>query len=224
MEKIKIKSYKEDFTIKLGNLSETIITYKFKDPRDALNYLVKHIRALPRQIIESLFKYIEKEGFCNQLFNPLEMYYYIIISFQIDCKVGVVRHWFNILNEFSTMDEIENLYKCLEDEIKLLNVVNRESHKFAVANTWGIWNESNIIKKGFNEINNLKFKVDATKLFNEAYEGKKIKKVFDFHLSRRIWKIVFIDDSWILAEDHGNSWFYPLTNFNSYILLEPYRY
>lgn len=220
----KIKDYKEDFTFKIGELSETIITYKFKDPRDALNYLVKHIRVLPRSIIVNLFDYIETEGYCKYLFNPMELYYYLILSLQIGCGIGMVRPWFNNLNEFSTINEIENLYKTLQEEMLFVNMITRESHKFAVANTWGIWNELNTNKVAFNRKNIEKLSINADKLFNETYKGKRIKILDGFHLDKGIWRIKFWDDSWILARDHNNGWYYPLTNFNSYKLLEPFRF
>lgn len=46
----------------------------------------------------------------------------------------------------------------------------------------------------------------------------------EFLLSRRIWKVYFKDGSWILANDQGNGWYYPLTNFNSYKLLKSYKF
>ncbi len=229
----KIKSFKKEFTIKLGELSENIVTYKFKDPRDALKYLVKHIRVLPRQVIDGIFEYIELEGFYSHLFNPLETYYYLIMALQLDCRVGVVQPWFNSINEFSTIVEIENLYKHLENEMTLLNTVNRESHKFAVANTWGIWNESNSSKIrdelntseiAFNQKDIMRLAIDADNLFGNNYKGREVKEAFGFMLGRRIWRVRFHDDSWILAADHGNGWYYPLTDFNSYKLIEPFRF
>ena len=228
-----IKSFKKEFTIKLGEISENIVTYKFKDPRDALKYLVKHIMVLPRQVIDGIFEYVEQEGFYSNLFNPLETYYYLIMALQLDCRVGIVQPWFNSINEFSTIAEIENLSKHLENEMTLLNTVNRESHKFAVANTWGIWNESNSSKiraelntseVAFNQKDIKKLSMDADKLFGDIYKGREVKEAYGFMLGRRIWKVRFQDNSWILAADHGNGWYYPLTNFNSYKLLVPFRF
>ena len=229
----KIKTYKKEFTIKLSETSENIVTFKFKDPRDALRYLVKHIRALPREVIDSIFKYIEMEGFYSHIFNPLETYYYLVMALQIDCRVGVVQPWFNQLDQYSTIIEIENLYKHLENEMTILNTINRESHKFAVANTWGIWNESNYSKIRaelntsevvFNQKDVAKLSIDADKLFGDYHRGKEVKEAYGFMLGRRIWRVRFKDDSWILAADHGNGWYYPLTDFNSYKLLEPCKF
>ena len=230
LEAINMYEFRKEFTIKLGDNSETILTIKFKDPRDALKYLVNGINNLTQEVVKEVFSYVEYGYNCN-LYNIKETYYYLMLCFQVENFITYPHNWFSNLDRFSTIDEIKDASKKLEKYLEALNWSNRLSHKFAVANTWKVWNDTQtrIKKSNLDSSENIVTKEDIKRssvsnedLFGspEGYKGKKVQYEVGFLLTRRLWKVIFTDGSWIIASDYGNGWYKPFTGINNYKIVE----
>ena len=213
----------DDLKTETGNK----IHYKFKDPRDLLNFLVKKWRLLSPVESQAMFIEYCTYGLTTGMFSPKEVYYYLmlelIFNFNFDFAV------FNPLPEsrFDRNLDVETLLKynkILETYDKELNSQTRIAHIFAVKNTWMIWNHYNQKVQISGEYAPTKKEIEACikrKPFHDKYLGKQIKYVIGFNLNIRIWQVFFEDDSWILAYDVGNGWYKPLTKFND---LKLFRY
>ena len=218
-----MSEFRKDFTIKIGDNSETILTIKFKDPRDALKYLVNGINNLTQEVVKEVFGYVEY-GYNCDLYSIKETYHYLMLCFQVENFVTFPHSWFLKLDAYSTIEEVKKAYDTLEVYKDNLNSAVRTSHKFAVANTWKVWNDTQIrIKKSnLDSSENIVTKEDIERfsVSNEGYKGKKVRYEIGFLLSRRLWRVVFEDNSWIIASDYGNGWYKPFTGINSYKIIE----
>ena len=221
-------NYRSDPTEEFGEGGHLI--FKFKDPRDTLKFLTNNFELLcdVEQII--LFNYVQRyedEGFYSQL----EIYYLLLLELKlplIDCfiaKHSIPKKDFKDLNE----EELEN-YKanCKQFRDEFEKSI-REAHKFAVANTWKVWNDiqANVRRKRIdtNEyvptVEDIKrSSIPASTLFDTNYKGREVSVTQGFNLYRRLWKVIFEDNSWVIASDLGNGWYSAETNFNSYKLLD----
>ena len=225
-----INGFKKEFTIKLDEKSETVLTIKFEDPRDALKYLANGINNLTQDVVEEVFEYVEYGYSCN-LFNIKETYQYLVLCFQVENFITYPHEWFIKLNRFSTISEIKKASDVIEKYLEALNRSNRISHQFAVTNTWKVWNNTqyNIRKTNLDSNENIIAKEDIKRssvsqdeLFCslEGYKGKEVHYEVGFLLSRRLWRVVFTDGSWLIASNHGNGWYRPFTKLNSYKITE----
>ena len=185
------------------------IEFKFKDPRDALKELVKNWKVYNIEISLKLLDYVNY-GISLGNYTPLQVYYHIILNFQIYFTAEFIDFNGNPpeLTKDSTEEErIEYLKKCeLYEED--LNTQTRISHIWAVANTWWYFHH---YSKEDSEIS----KMDKYLLFNN-YKGKNVKYATEFLLIERLWKVVFEDESWLIAFDVGNGWYKAMTDFDSY--------
>lgn len=189
------------------------ITYKFKDPRDTLNFLLKNWRLISPVESMHLYDHIEL-GYHLGIYTQIEIYYMLLLEQQLYFNLRYSMNYplpdiyYNRNTSVESKFEVLNLLKDYE---KKLNEVTRIAHKFAVKNTWLFWN----IQK-----NNIKFNpFDSENLFDEEYKGKKVDYVLSFNLYHRLWTVYFKDGSWIIASDVGNGWYAALTDFNSYKLI-----
>lgn len=221
-----LNPFKKEFIIKLSEKSESTLNIKFKDPRDALKYLVNNINNLSQKVVEEMFYYIEYGYDCN-LYNIKETYQYLTLCFQVENFITYPHSWFIKINKFSTISEIKEASEVIDKYLKSLNDAVRLSHKFAVANTWEFWNNTQyeIKKANLNTSENIVTNEDIKKssykpeeLFCslEGYKGKNVQSEIGFLLTRKLWKVTFTDGSWIIAGDRGNGWYQPISNFDSY--------
>ncbi len=188
------------------------ITYKFKDPRDTMKFLLKNWRLISPIESIHLFDHIEL-GFGKGIYSQMDIYYMLILEQQIYFNLRYIisnpipDSYFN--NNISVNDKLEifDYLKTYEEE---LNKIVRISHIFAVKNTWLFWN----IHK-----NNIKFNNDEN-LFDTKYMNKEVDYVFSFNLYHRLWRVYFKDKTWIIAFDVGNGWYEPLTSFNDYKIIK----
>lgn len=201
------------------------VHYKYKDPRDLLNFLVNSWKLLSP--VESHVMFIEycTYGLITGKFNPKEVYYYLMLElvFRFNFDFAV----FNPLPEsrfdrnlsVETLKEYTNILKTYDEE---LNSQTRIAHIFAVKNTWMIWNHYNQKVQLSGEYAPTKKEIEAcTKRepFHDKYLGKQIKFATGFNLNMRMWQVFFEDNSWILTYDVGNGWYEPLTKFNDLKLM-----
>ena len=196
------------------------LEFKFKDPRDALNYLVKHfdlVYGLTTEI-NKLFEYIQY-GVVYGNYSQLETYYLIILEFKIEF-VGNFKSVNPLpkkeLEEY-TQEELVNYKTTMDNFVELLDQTTRLAHRFAVANTWTIWNRD---QKYHNNAVANNYKDRDENLFGKYYQWKEISHALNFNLYRRLWQVYFKDGSWIICGDHGNGWYQPLTDFNSLKFIE----
>lgn len=198
------------------------IEFKFKDPRDTLKFLVDNWKSLDSTISLRLFNFVSL-GISLGNYNPMQIYYTIILNFQLNYLIKFITFNGMPLELDDTIPEEDK--KGYLDKISSykegLNTETRLSHIWAVKNTWWYYNyyrkTLNDKKKDSHE--QLLAKKD---LFTNYYKGKKIKDEFGFLLDERLWKVTFTDGSWIIAFDVGNGWYEPMTDFNSYKINIPY--
>ena len=206
------------------------LEFKFKDPRDTLKFLTNNFELLGGVESKILFDYVqwyEDEGFYSQL----EIYYLLILEIKLPFIMGFVPLHPIPKKDFKdyTPIELENyLANCAKFRAEYETAI-REAHKFAVANTWKVWNDIQYRVRR-NKVDTseyvptsgdiLKYSIPVEELFDLNYKEKKVHIVFGFNLYRRLWKVIFEDNSWVIAGDHGNGWYSAETNFNSYKLLE----
>lgn len=95
------------------------ISYKFKDPRDALNFLVRNWKLMETVDIETLFEYVQY-GSNLGTFKHIDFYYLLMLEVIITFLVN------NYNKDYSRLDR-----------------VIRESHLYAVGNTHKIFNQKN---------------------------------------------------------------------------------
>lgn len=206
------------------------LKFKFKDPRDTLKFLVKNFELLGHVESKILFDYVqwhENEG----TYSQLEIYYLLILEIKLPFIMGFVAKHPIPKKDFKdyTPIELEN-YKanCSQFHDEYEDAI-RAAHKFAVANTWKVWNDIQYWVRR-NKVDTSEFaptiedikksSLPPSILFDLEYKEKKVHIVFGFNLYRRLWKVIFEDNSWIIAGDHGNGWYSAETDFNSYKLLE----
>ena len=193
-----------------GNFNGNVFEYKFKDPRDALNYFVKKWEKYPAKVLLRVMYYIEYgstlEG--EKQFTQLEFYYYIILKFQIYSAFELENIINNQINNIACVYEIDRLHKALNLYFEEKNRISRASHLWAVANT------RNLYLRRYN-----KSATDNVEIFIDFYKDKSIKFVEPFCLVDNLWKIHFNDDIWIIAGDRGNGQYQALTDFNSYKMI-----
>lgn len=221
-------NYRSDPTEDFGEGGHLI--FKFKDPRDALKCLTKNLEIFSPLESGILFEYIqhyENEG----IYSPLEIYYILILEIKLPFIVDFVPLHPIPKKDFKdfTPIELENYLANCEKFRAEYETIIREAHKFAVANTWKVWNNIQYSVRR-NKVDTseyvptsediLKYSIPVEELFDLNYKEKKIHIVFGFNLYRRLWKVVFEDNSWVIAGDHGNGWYSAETDFNSYKLLE----
>lgn len=197
--------------------------FKFKDPRDALKELVKNWKVYDLEISSKLLDYVNY-GISLGNFNPMQVYYSIILNFQIEYTI-----YFTMHNQYlpkikeDMLKEAEDLYNVWMNKYLVeFNIISRVAHKWAISNTWWYYNYYNrktLIKDKDGIPNTLNL---YNENFSEDYKGKKVVEVTNFLLIERLWRVKFEDDSWIIAFDAGNGWYTPLTNFNSYKINIPY--
>ena len=220
-------NYRSDPTEEFGEGGHLI--FKFKYPRDALKCLTKNLEIFSPLESGILFEYIqhyENEG----IYSPLEIYYILILEIKLPFIVDFVPTHQIPKKEFKdyTPIELENyLVNCSQFRNEYESTI-REAHKFAVANTWKVWNDIQYIVRR-NKVDTSEFvptvedikrsSIPASTLFDTKYKGREVSIVFGFNLYRRLWKVVFEDNSWVIAGDRGNGWYSAETNFNSYKLL-----
>lgn len=203
------------------------VHYKFKDPRDLLNFLVKNWKLLSPVESHVMFMEYCTYGLTTGLFSPKEVYYYLMLElmFKFNFDFAV----FNPLPEsrFDRNLDVETLLKynkILKTYDEELNSQTRLAHIFAVKNTWMIYNHYKPRNQISGEFAPTKKEIEVLakpEPFHDEYMGKKINIVLAFNLNMRMWQVFFEDDSWILTYDVGNGWYEPLTKFND---LKLFRY
>ena len=213
----------DDLKTETGNR----IHYKYKDPRDLLNFLVKSWKLLSPVESHVMFMEYCTYGLTTGMFSPKDVYYYLMLEllFRFNFDFAV----FNPLPEsrFDRNLSVESLIEynnILKTYVEELNMQTRIAHRFAVKNTWLIWNHYNQKVQLSGEYAPTKKEIEACakqEHFHDKYLGKQIKFVTGFNLNMRIWQVFFEDDSWILTYDVGNGWYEPLTKFND---LKLFRY
>lgn len=204
-----------DNSNKAGEFSTTFvfesggeISYKFKDQRDALKFLTLNWELISPVESDTIFEYVNT-GLGNRKFNQMQIYYFLILWIKLE-----FRWFFSMANPIPDIDETSSeeevdLYTSINEiYIGELDRVTRMAHIFAVQNTWFFWSRDNG--------SNLKRLISDEEVFDVEFKGKKVVKVTGFNLEWRLWKVGFDDDSWVIASDAGNGWYWPETNFNSY--------
>lgn len=192
------------------------ISYKFKDPRDTMKFLLKNWRIISPIESIHLFDHIEL-GFAKGIYSPLEIYYMLLLEQQIyfNLQYALGNHLPDIYYDrnmcLSTKLEVLDYLKTFEEE---LNENTRAAHIFAVKNTWLFWN----IHKNNKTI--LTYGEEDENIFDTKYKNKEVDYVFSFNLYHRLWRVYFKDKSWIIAFDIGNGWYEPLTDFNDYKIIK----
>lgn len=198
--------------------------FKFKDPRDALKELVKNWKVYDLEISSKLLDYVNY-GISLGNFNPMQVYYNIILNFQIEYTIYFAMHntYLPEIKE-DRLKEAEDLYNVWMNKYLVgFNIISRVAHKWAIANTWWYYNYYNrkTLIKDKDRIPNTLNLYNGN--FSEDYNGKKVVEVTNFLFIERLWRVKFEDNSWIIAFDAGNGWYKPLTNFNSYKINIPYQ-
>ena len=206
------------------------LEFKFKDPRDTLKFLTNNFELLG--VVEQckLFDYVqwyENEGSYSQL----EIYYLLLLELKLPFIDGFRAKYHIPKKEFKdfTEEELEN-YKanCKQFRDEFEKSI-REAHKFAVANTWKVWNDIqyNVRKKRIDssevivtEEDIKRVSIPKENIFDTNYKGKEVSVIHGFNLYRRLWHVYFEDGSWVIAGDHGNGWYVAETDFNDYKLLD----
>ena len=207
------------------------IEFKFKDPRDILRFLTKNFELLGMVESSKLFDYV----FYNTHdagFSQLEVYYLLLLEIKLPfinffrAKHPIPRKDFKDFTEEELKDYKANCNQFREEFESSI----REAHKFAVANTWKVWNDIQYtrdrnIRAGesgevaFSEEDIKRCSIPKELLFDTNYKGKEVDIVYGLNLHRRLWKVYFKDGSWIIASDQGNGWYAAKTDFNSYKLI-----
>lgn len=196
------------------------IEFKFKDPRDALKELVKNWKLYDIIISQKLLNYV-MEGITFGNFTPLQVYYTIILNFQIEYTLYFTMHNPPLPEFKDDMTEKElKLYNKLTKEYESgLNIQTRLSHIWAVKNTWWYYNKfinGSKLDKGLKDIENLTESITV----GDIYLGKKVVEISGFLLIERLWRVNFEDGSWLIGFDEGNGWYRAVTPLNSYKISE----
>lgn len=196
------------------------IEFKFKDPRDALKKLVKNWKLYDIIISQKILNYV-MEGITFGNFTPLQVYYTIILNFQIEYTL-----YFTIHNpplpefkEDMTKKELKLYIKLTKEYESGLNIQTRLSHIWAVKNTWWYYNKFNNISKLDKELKDIE-NLSESITVEDTYLGKKVVEISGFLLMERLWEIKFEDGSWLIGFDEGNGWYRAVTALNSYKISE----
>lgn len=205
------------------------IEFKFNDPRDTLKFLAKKLELFDGVVVSKLFEYANSID-AMKIYNQLEIYYLLILEVKIPYL-----YFFAVNNPLPKKD----LKDYSPEELELYKItVNkfhdeyedaiRTAHKYAVANTWKVWNDCQYFynKKDIETSEYaptkeqiLRCSIPKETIFDKEYKGKEVDSAVGFNLHRREWQVFFKDGSWILAGDQGNGWYNALTDFNSYKIL-----
>lgn len=202
------------------------ITYKYKDPRDALHFIVNYWKEISP--IESISHMNYIQGGCGLgLYTQMDIYYLTILEILLDVNLvfSICNPLPSVLND-ANMSAATKLkyFKILDEFQETLNRETRIAHRFAVANTWKFWNaqkpnEGISSEIPVTEAGLLKLAVKEKDLFDKEYKGREIDYAHGFNRFWRLWKVIFKDGSWVIASDQGNGWYAAKTDFNSYKLI-----
>lgn len=205
------------------------LEFKFKDPRDTLKFLIRYLEVYDGLVLSKLFEYVNY-GADLKVYNQLETYYLLLLGIKLQYSYLFAKE--NPLPkkelEEYTPEELDR-YKIIVEKFRdeFENVI-RTAHKYAVANTWKIWNDN---QPSSDSVNNesgevtpskksiIKCSIPVENIFDTEYKGKEVSYAIGFNLYRREWQVFFKDGSWILAGDQGNGWYNTLTDFNSFKII-----
>ena len=194
--------------------------FKFKDPRDALKELVKNWKLYDIEISLKLLDYINYGIFLGN-FNPMQVYYNIILNFQIGYTLyfAICNPPFPEFKEDMTEKELKLYNKLIKEYEFGLNIQTRLSHIWAVKNTWWYYNKFNNMSKLDKELKDMENSTESITV-GDIYLGKKVVEISGFLLTERLWKIKFGDGSWLIGFDEGDGWYRAVTALNSYKISE----
>lgn len=187
------------------------ITYKFKDPRDTLHFLTKNWESLSVVEVETLFEYV-KFGENLNVYTIMDFYYLLMLEVIVSFLVIHPKPIYKSTNDVACNGKNDTTNMIHSYNNNGLNLYNsklkktiRESHLYAVANTWKAYNRYIISSLNSKEIEYLEF--DLNEVMITSFNG------FD-----GIFKIYFLKDKkFILAKVIENN-FYGVSKFNSYVI------
>lgn len=187
---------------------------EFNNAKEVLASLIGNWQKYEFDDLIYALNYIEEFRFD---LDPLDIYYKLILELQIE-KDEHLKRMFPILKRDEKNLNVAELAQYCETKQQYESLGEstvRESHKWAVANTWWYYNYyRKTLSRGKEGIPNTIKRVDD--IFSETYRGKKAISESGFLLVERLWRVKFEDDSWVIAYDVGNGWYKPMTDFNSY--------
>ena len=220
---------KENLEKTLNNLSEdksdllipeNEMSYKFKDPRDALHFLVRNWEIMEVTEVETLFEYVQFGANLN-IYTVMDIYYLTMLEVIITFLVKHPKPIYNPTEDIAS-NGINDTTLAINGYnkhgfnmyVNKLKRVIRESHLYAVANTWINFNIH------YRYHNKIYKECDITDFKEMVYLEFNHNEVIitEFNGFGSIFKIQFLKDKkFILAKVFDNK-FYGISKFNSYVI------
>ena len=196
--------------------NENEMSYKFKDPRDALHFLVRNWEIMEVVEVETLFEYVQFGANLN-IYTVMDFYYLLMLEVIVTFLVNHPKPIYNPTEDVAS-NGINDTTLAIHGYnkhgfnmyVNKLKRAIRESHLYAVANTWEVFNR---YKPTIVVIENVKIKEVEYLEFN-------LNEVIitSFNGFESIFKIHFLKDKkFILAKVIENN-FYGVSKFNSYVI------
>lgn len=182
IEKYKCNVIKEmdkgNFNVTFKYQDENEKTYKFKDPRDTLNFLVRNWKLMETVEIETLFDYV-RYGSNLGTFKHIDFYYLLMLEVIITFLVNTPKPVYDaIATDIDTETKtVINSYNNTGLNIynKKLERTIRMSHLYAVGNTHRIFRQKSY--KGFVRPEHIgfdisdKIEIDKSVLYTTIFNG-----------------------------------------------------
>lgn len=186
------------------------ISYKFKDPRDALNFLVRNWKLMETIDIESLFEYVQY-GSNLGTFKHIDFYYLLMLEVIITFLVTTPKPVYDAIATDIDMETktVINGYNNTGLNIynKKLERAIRMAHLYAVGNTHRIFRQKNyigiILPKNIGYHISDKIEIDKSVLYTSIFNGYS-----------NIQKITY-QDGYILAYTNNKGITYKVSKKNS---------
>lgn len=196
--------------------NENEMSYKFKDPRDALHFLVRNWEIMEVVEVETLFEYVQFGANLN-IYTVMDFYYLLMLEVIVTFLVNHPKPIYNPTEDVAS-NGINDTTLAIQGYnkhgfnmyVNKLKRAIRESHLYAVANTWEVFNR---YKPTIVVIENVKIKEVEYLEFN-------LNEVIitSFNGFESIYKIHFLKDKKFILAKVVESKFYAVSKFNSYVI------
>ena len=196
--------------------NENEMSYKFKDPRDALHFLVRNWEIMEVVEVETLFEYVQFGANLN-IYTVMDFYYLLMLEVIVTFLVNHPKPIYNPTEDVAS-NGINDTTLAIHGYnkhgfnmyVNKLKRAIRESHLYAVANTWEVFNR---YKPTIVVIENVKIKEVEYLEFN-------LNEVIitSFNGFESIFKIHFLKDKKFILAKVVESKFYAVSKFNSYVI------
>lgn len=151
--------------------NENEMSYKFKDPRDALHFLVRNWEIMEVVEVETLFEYVQFGANLN-IYTVMDFYYLlmleVIVTFLVNHPKPIYKPTEDVasngINDTTLAIHGYNKHGFNMYVNKLKRAI-RESHLYAVANTWKTYNRYNISSLNPKKIEYLEFNLNFESIF-----------------------------------------------------------